>query len=341
MYTAEFEGVNSFLVEMSEILLKEASCRETRGLKCWELPYPVIIKINNPLSRWVTLPERKWNMFLPYIESLWLASGLNELEMLKAYLPRMSSFSDDGLYLRGGYGPRWRHYNGNSVDYCCSKSENKTTFKFNEIDQIEFIVRKFQEDPYTRQAIITINDPVKDCLDNDNNIKNTKDFPCTCLLQFIKNSITHRLDLTVYMRSNDFIWGTTAVNIFNYTFLQEYIAEILGLEVGCYYHIANNLHYYERHKWILESLHKIKNVEDDYFIYNKRFSNLEQFDSKVNTLQQWEYEVRCGRCNKIHFFNDDFFDDWAKVIGLKLLGRKTKFINPILNSLSEVYLNRL
>jgi thymidylate synthase len=56
--------------------------RQTRGRKCFELPYPVIIKINNPLSRIVTIPERGWNYVLPYIESLWLASGRNDVKVL-------------------------------------------------------------------------------------------------------------------------------------------------------------------------------------------------------------------------------------------------------------------
>lgn len=37
------------------------------------------------------------------------------------------------------------------------------------------------------------------------------------------------------MRSNDIIWGASAVNIFNYTFMQEYMATILGLGVGNYF----------------------------------------------------------------------------------------------------------
>lgn len=37
------------------------------------------------------------------------------------------------------------------------------------------------------------------------------------------------------MRSNDIIGGASAVNIFNYTFMQEYMATILGLGVGNYF----------------------------------------------------------------------------------------------------------
>jgi thymidylate synthase len=67
---------------MSKDLLYYGVERQTRGRKCFELPYPVIIKINNPLSRSVTIPERGWNYVLPYIESLWLASGRNDVKVL-------------------------------------------------------------------------------------------------------------------------------------------------------------------------------------------------------------------------------------------------------------------
>ncbi len=60
MFTAEFKGINSFLVGMAKVLLVEGVERKTRGEKCWELPYPAMIKISNPLARWVTIPERKW-----------------------------------------------------------------------------------------------------------------------------------------------------------------------------------------------------------------------------------------------------------------------------------------
>ena len=47
------------------------------------------------------------------------------------------------------------------------------------------------------------------------------------------------------MRSNDMLWGASAVNIFNFTFMQEYFAAMLNMEIGSYFHIANNFHFYE------------------------------------------------------------------------------------------------
>lgn len=335
MFTAEYDGINSFLVGISRVLLDAGVERNTRGHKCWELPEPVMIKIKNPLSRWVTIPERKWNLFLPYAESLWLALGRNDLDLVKCYLPRMEEFSDDREFLRGGYGPRLRCYNGNPIDYSISRSKNNDISDNIEVDQFLYVVEKFKQDSYSRQAIITIGDPSKDCFNIDKSLKQTKDLPCTRTLQFIRNSITNKLDLTVYFRSNDFIWGATAVNIFNYTFMQEYIANIIGLEVGSYFHVVNNFHYYEYHKSMVEQLANVDKAEDRSFCYNKTFHSLSEFDGQLKKLEKWENDLRMGKVERLEDFNDDFFNDWAKVFLLKIRKKKEQFANPILNMLSN------
>jgi thymidylate synthase len=333
MLTVEYAGINSFLVGMANILLEQGIERKTRGKICWELPEPTIIKITNPLSRWVTLSERRWNIVLPYAESLWIALGRNDLEMITYYLSRMESFSDDGKFIRGGYGPRFRCYNGNASDYKNNGKSGGAKLANLEVDQFQYIIEKFKQDPYTRQGVVTIGDPVKDCFGANGVIKQTKDFPCTRTLQFMREPQTNKLNMTVYMRSNDFIWGASAVNIFNYTFMQEYFASILGLEVGAYYHIANNIHYYEEHRELVERLSSIKNVSDDFYLYSKGFKSLSEFDAQLNKLGCWEQRIRQGDISHLEGFNDDFFNDWAKVIYHKVNKVPVNFTNPILNNI--------
>jgi thymidylate synthase len=71
MFTAEYEGINTFLVGAASLLLKKGVKRSIRGNICLELPAPFMFKITNPTARIVTIPERKWNPILPYAESLW------------------------------------------------------------------------------------------------------------------------------------------------------------------------------------------------------------------------------------------------------------------------------
>lgn len=52
------------------------------------------------------------------------------------------------------------------------------------------------------------------------------------------------LDMTVCNRSNDLIWGLLGANIVHMSFLQEYMAVRLGVEIGHYHTMTNNLHVY-------------------------------------------------------------------------------------------------
>lgn len=336
MYTAEFEGINSLLVEISKDLLENGVTRKVRGFECVEFPEPVVLKIKNPASRWVTIIERKWNPFLPYAESLWLASGRNDLEFIKHYLPRLSDFSDDGDYMRGGYGPRLRKFSGNSVDYKIGKNYNDILAQPSEeitVDQFLYIEKCFKKDIFNRQAIITIGDPAKDSLNQYNDLKITKDLPCTRLIQFMCTP-EKKLDMTVYMRSNDLIWGASGVNIFNFTLMQEYFAGLLGLEIGSYYHVANNLHYYkERHQEMVEKL-AVQTAEDKSYIYSKSFKSLSDFDNLVADVINYENSLRTGKSIYPPNFEDEFINDWASIFYKKFVGKnEAKFFNPILNEI--------
>lgn len=338
MQYKEFKGNNSFLIGMSKILLKEAVLRETRGHKCYEIPNPVMIKITNPLARIITVPERNWNYVLPYVESLWLASGRNDLKLVEHYVKKLHDFSDDHQTMRGGYGPRMRFYNGIADDYNTGyhqkHEEHPTDKKTIEVDQFEFVEKTFQKDPYTRQGVISICDPAKDCFVDEHQLKTTKDFPCTRNIQFVRNG--DKLDVIVHMRSNDLVWGATGVNIFNFTFIQEYFAQILNLKVGAYYHMVNNLHYYENFQNSLKKWADLDTPTDEGHEYKKTFKNLAEFDEKIKSLEEYEKQLREDRKNTLVDFGDDFFNDWAKVLYLfHCPNEKIKFVNPILQTVAR------
>lgn len=340
MYTAEYTGINSFLVGASTLLIKEGVKRKTKDKVCIELPEPFMFKITNPTARLVTIAERKWSPILPFAESLWLATGRNDLEFISHYLKNMKIFSDDGEFLRGGYGPRLRRYNGINDDYKIRNTYNIDLADLNksEVDQFSFICNSFERDIFTRQAIINIGDPPKDCFDKEGNIKITKDFPCTRLLHFQKHSKVNKLNLTVYMRSNDLVWGASAVNIFNFTFMLEYFSQILGLGIGEYYHIANNFHYYEDFENVVQSISRVKNVTESQFKYSKSFRNLSEFDEKINLLKSEEEKLRQGNYADLIDFKDEFFNDWYRAFYAFNTRKVVSFSNPILNELFKKYM---
>lgn len=327
----KYQSLNECLVKMSAVLLEESVKRQTRGYVCYELPEPVIIQITNPCARVITVPERKWNKYLPFAESLWIASGRNDIEMSSYYCENLKTFSDDGIWMRAGYGPRVRRYNNDIADYQIGFNTDVESGK-TEIDQFKYVIDSFKKDEFTRQAIINIGDPVKDCFDGDKK-KETKDFPCTRSLQFLRDS-EGKLNLYVHMRSNDFLWGATGVNMFNYMFMLEYFSMILGYEVGSYYHLVNNLHYYEDTRERIESFSKVKSYSNESYSYRNRVASLTSFEVELKRLEKWEQEIRTGRDNNFIKTENEFFHDWALALYSKRVKTHSlKFHNPVLNSL--------
>lgn len=333
MLYKEYDGINTFLIGMANELLASSIVRKTPYYKCYEFPEPVIIKIKNPQARIVTIPIRKWNWCLPYAESLWIASGRNDMELIGHYLKTMFNFSDDQKFMRAGYGARLRNQTGVKLDY----SENDFLAKKSNIqkvgytDQLDFVIKALTKSEKTRQAIIDLGDPAKDSFNEKGELKITKDFPCTRSLHFMCNS-KGQLDLIVHMRSNDFIWGASAVNIFNYTFIQEYVSQILGIEMGSYYHIVNNFHFYDRHLELVKKLSSIKDVKENFHVYNKKFKSLNEFDVELKKLAVFEEQLRTKSNSSLSTFRDEFFNDWAKIFFLKA-GYNPQFNNPLLNTL--------
>lgn len=264
-------GINSFTVGMARELLDLGIKREMHGFQantasaCYEIPEPVVVKIEDPTARQILIPERKWNRVLPYAESLWMILGSNDLDDLPGHFVKsVYNFSDDGHTWRGGYGPRIRRYTGISNQYYRSLNNKKISSQeehakdsFVNVDQLRYVIETLRNEPTSRQALITIHDPAKDSLLG----LKTRDIPCTRSLHFM--IVDGKLNLYVWMRSNDFIWGAQAVNIPNFTLMQQYVAKILNVPMGSYFHVVDNFHFYESSRELVETLAEVK-MEDAY-----------------------------------------------------------------------------
>lgn len=340
------------------------------GNMCLEFPEPVLIKICNPLNRYVFVPERKWNKTLGWIESLWIARGDNSLEMPSAYVKNLLTFSDDGETMRAGYGPRIRAFGGHlwkkgvrfeegSPLYWMkqqydSRYENGTVAV---VDQLKFVIDKFKQDPTTREAVITIHDPIADDF-NGKEILRTKDTPCTRSIHFM--IVNGRMNCYVDMRSNDLFWGFSAVNVFNFTLMQEYVAAMVGVPVGEYYHKVDNLHIYEGSLPMARNITSIHGTmaavekwsdpysfdeELDWHGYKHTFTTLEVFDNLIALLSEFERGMRgvddlpyskdeALETMNMMFGGEPMFMDWAKVIYRKWSKDTTvTFDNPYLTKL--------
>jgi len=104
--------------------------------------------------------------------------------------------------------------------------------------QLEAAINRLKYDRDSRQALITIWDPVLDAFRSDQ----AKDVPCTTMLQFfIRNN---KLVLHVTMRSNDVWWGTPH-DWGQFSQLQLAMANVLDVTAGDYYHHVVSFHLYQ------------------------------------------------------------------------------------------------
>lgn len=194
------------------------------------------ITLEVPWQREILVPTRNANIAAQIAETMWVLSGRSDVEWLSRYLPRAAEFSDDGKVWRGAYGPRLRNYGG----YPHQDNAGRIG-----IDQIRHVVDLLAADRSNRRAVVSIYDPLTDSTPG-------KDIPCNDFLSFISRDGS--LDLSVFVRSNDLIWGWSGINAFEWSALQEIIAGLLGLKVGSLVFNTTSLHIYDRH-W--RKAHKI------------------------------------------------------------------------------------
>lgn len=161
-----------------------------------------------------TLPlgvGRKLVKKIAAVEALQLIGGVLHPELMVAASPKFAQFQDGGTF-HGGYGQRIR-------------------------SQLPAVVKRLQNDYTTRQAVMTVWDPLWDLFTDG-----VKDYPCTVSLHFLGRD--DGLHLHVTMRSND-AWLGLPYDAFMFTQLQQVVAACVGVPAAGYHHHANSLHLYE------------------------------------------------------------------------------------------------
>lgn len=209
-------NVNEALPLGLSLLQERGVLSESRGLHTMRAPGPVSTVYSQPRQRVLFDPIRDANPFFHLIESLWVLSGSNRVELPKYFLDNISQFSDDGVVFHGAYGHRLRNAFG--------------------FDQIEHAIDLFRCKPDTRQVVLSIWNPVTDLG------ASTKDMPCNDMIML--DIVEGQLNMTVCNRSNDAVWGAYGANAVQFSILQEFIAISVGVKVGYYVQQSNNYHVY-------------------------------------------------------------------------------------------------
>jgi len=171
---------------------------------------------------------RKPNVVGALAEAIWVLAGRGDFKWISKFNSNLGNYLDnwgDGEFnapyghriRRSGYHPKNRQEEGR--------------------DQLLDVVKRISKDNFTREAVITLWNPLYDSSENI-----SKDFPCNDLIMFkYRNKV---LDMTVINRSNDIHWGLFGVNIYQFSIIHRFVSMMLGMKLGTYFHYTDSLHYY-------------------------------------------------------------------------------------------------
>lgn len=195
---------------VSQLVVKPDYVVSPRGMKCSELINGRYIV---PMPAYLDLEARHVNVGFMFKEAAWILSGSNRLSDLTDYIPGYANYSDDGVFMKGAYGPKV-------------------------VDQLPYIVEALSTDQSSRQAVLTIwrERPGQ-----------SKDIPCTVAMQFLIRE--DKLHLITTMRSQDIVLGYT-YDIFTFSMIAEAVKLLLKTQgiivtLGNLHVNAGSLHLYD------------------------------------------------------------------------------------------------
>lgn len=294
MHIINTRGVNEAYHAGLGYLLAAGREEATRAGPCLVAPGPVTTVYERPIERVLFAPRRDANPFFHIAEAMWMLAGRNDAALLNRYVRDFGArFAEPDGTIHGAYGHRWRAALG--------------------YDQLAFIIDKFRKDPGTRQCVLQMWDayPKTLYMEDDTVIDfgcddlrgSFKDRPCNSHIYFrlrdeievVSMSYGHGisgasqaqvayLDMMVCCRSNDIIFGAYGANVVHMSMLQEYMAAMVGAQVGVYHQVSFNFHAY------LDALAKVGKPElDDRYASDGLLpmplvDHPESFDAEIHRL---------------------------------------------------------
>jgi len=275
-----------------------------------------VIKVNGPFTLTYTHPKervlfnlvRDCNPFFHLYESLWMLAGNNDVKSLAYYNSNMKNYSDDGETFNGAYGYRWRHGMG--------------------YDQIDWIQNVLQTLPNDRRAVLQMWDGSEtgfsDLIEGS---RGCKDVPCNLAAVFDIDG--QDLNMTVFNRSNDLIWGMLGANVVHFSILQEYLASKLSKSVGQYHQISSNLHIYVD-KW--KGIEYLNPHEQGI----KDIRNYPQSVSLVKNPNKFDEELKVFMEDPEGVFTEPFIKHVAEPMCLAFRHHKERSYHLAMESLERV-----
>lgn len=200
--------------------------QQSRNGPVLAFPGPVVTTLHRPRERVLFWDRRDANPFFHLMESLWMLAGRRDVAFPSFFAKQIEEYSDDGYYLQGAYGYRWRRH----------LADRKEPGALAPLDQIQQAIDLLSSKPVTRRAVIQMWDGSQDLG------AKSKDLPCN--LTIVADLRDGRLNFYISNRSNDIVWGLYGANAVHFSILQEYMASALGVPVGVMTTFSVNAHLY-------------------------------------------------------------------------------------------------
>lgn len=295
MYTI-FEGrnANRLYHEVLRSVKDNGQRVAPRGKPTLEIQAITTIKV--PQERVLTVPGRGNNPFFNVAENLAILHGLeNQRDFLLQFNKNLAQFFDNETdkAMWAFYGTRLRKWPVSMAQMLGEEGVLQGKYLMRSDDQLQEITHKLSQDGDSRQAVATLWHPALD------NQPGHKDYPCNWGVMFkIRDG---KLNMTVTNRSNDIHWGLFGVNFSQFSFIQEVLAYILGVEVGEQTHMSDSLHLYTHEETHVEITNRIVHYRA-FDIYD--FTNFRPlFESTFSKTKGWK---------EVDVALETFFNCWER-----------------------------
>ena len=270
MRTFTTSNVSEALIVALQALENEGVDRDSRNGPVKVFSGPVSTEYLHPDQRVVFYPERDCNPFFHFMEALWMISGRNDVAFPATYASNITNYSDDGITFHGAYGYRWRNH---FLDWEDGEAVGV-------VDQLETIAGLLKQNHDDRRIVLQMWDATVDLG------MEGKDFPCNLICTFRINPYG-KLDMTVFNRSNDIIWGAYGANAVHFSMLQEIMAAWIGVPLGSYHQISTNFHGYKN---ILEKHQGLENNAPGHDPYS--LGEVGPFKMVNTPIDQWFQDLQ-------------------------------------------------
>lgn len=295
MILVHARNVNEAYWQGAVLLKNVGEIEETRNGPAIVAPYPMTTHYDRPQERVLFSPSRDANPFFHLFECLWILSGRRDVAWIAQFNQRIAQYSDGGETFHGAYGDRLRHWARNSQP------------NYRGLDQIDLAVHMLRKDPSTRRCVVALYDPACDLGTM------SLDIPCNDTIKFEIRRM--KLNMMVFCRSNDLIWGAYGANAVHFSFLQEVVASLVGVEVGWYEQISCNMHAY-LDVWEAKQPWFSHHHEDEHLLYQQGattwypiVSNIDFWWYDLNQFMSWtEYWASGTTSQPPHYRNTWFLD---------------------------------